>query len=108
VTDAAPEDRSVHRCDAFGVCSEPGAESLNEFTGHYFSEELDVAYDMTAEDGKLFARAPGSLKRLLVPTVRDAFASIGGPQVEFQRDADGKVAGFAMHAGGVRNVSFAR
>jgi hypothetical protein len=42
------------------------------------------------------------------PTFRDAFAVIGGTQVEFRPDAGAKVTGFAVHAGRIRNVMFSR
>jgi hypothetical protein len=47
-------------------------------------------------------------KRPLLPRIRDAFAVLSGPQFEFSRDAAGKVSGFAVHAGRIRNVRFSK
>jgi hypothetical protein len=47
-------------------------------------------------------------KEPLTPTIRDSFAIISGPQFEFGRDAAGKVSGFGVHAGRIRNVRFSK
>ena len=72
------------------------------------SEELDRAYKMKIEDGRLFVFDRNDVKRQLSPTIRDSFAVIPGPQFEFIRDAAGKVSGFAVHAGRIRNVRFTK
>jgi hypothetical protein len=87
---------------------EPSAERLNEFVGSYYSEELNTTYKMSVEGGRLFVIDRNGVKRPLAPTIRDSFAVISGPQFEFSRDAVGKVSGFAVHAGRIRNVRFSR
>jgi hypothetical protein len=44
----------------------------------------------------------------LTPTIRDSFAVIPGPQFDFSRDAAGKISGFAVHWGRIRNVQFSQ
>jgi hypothetical protein len=44
----------------------------------------------------------------MVPTFRDAFALLSGAQFEFSRDAAGKISGFVVHAGRIRNVLFSK
>jgi CubicO group peptidase (beta-lactamase class C family) len=85
---------------------EPSGEQLNEFAGNYYSEELDTTYRMIVEQGALFVIDRSGRKRPLLPRIRDAFAVLSGPQFEFIRDAAGKVSGFAVHAGRIRNVRF--
>ena len=87
---------------------EPSAERLNEFAGSYYSEELDTTYKMSVEQGRLFVIDRNGVKRPLSPTIRDSFAVISGPQFEFSRDAAGKLYGFAVHAGRIRNVRFSK
>jgi CubicO group peptidase (beta-lactamase class C family) len=87
---------------------EPSAERLNEFVGSYYSEELNTTYKISVEQGRLFVIDRNGVKRPLAPTIRDSFAVISGPQFEFSRDGAGKVSGFAVHAGRIRNVRFSR
>jgi CubicO group peptidase (beta-lactamase class C family) len=86
----------------------PSAEQLNEFAGSYYSEELDATYRMTVENDRLVAVNRSGVKRPLTPSFRDAFATFGAAQFEFNRDGQGRVAGFAVHAGRIRNVRFVR
>ncbi len=87
---------------------EPSEERLNEFVGSYYSEELDTTYKISVEAGKLFVIDRNGVKRPLAPTIRDSFAVISGPQFEFSRDGAGKVSGFGVHAGRIRNVRFSK
>lgn len=84
------------------------AAQLAEYAGNYYSEELDHTYKLEVTDGKLIydGRANPS-RQPLEPTVRDAFI-LGGTQFEFSRDSQGKVTGFALHAGRIRNVTFVK
>lgn len=95
---------TFERVEAF----EPDAGRLNEFAGSYYSEELNTTYKMSVEEGRLFVIDRNGVKRPLAPTIRDSFAVIPGPQFEFSRDAAGKVSGFAVHAGRIRNVRFSK
>src|SRR5215475_8073113 len=92
------------RVEAF----EPSAGQLSEFAGSYYSEELNTAYKMSVEEGRLFVIDHNGVKRPLAPTIRDSFAIISGPQFEFSRDDAGKVSGFAVNAGRIRNVRFSK
>ena len=92
---------------AWTAAFEPTAAQLDEFTGAYYSDELDVTYRLAVKEGKLIAEA-GSQTRPLVPAYRDAFQGPGGGLVEFVRDAQGRVTGFTVQAGRVRNIHFAR
>jgi CubicO group peptidase (beta-lactamase class C family) len=91
-----------------GEAFEPSAGQLSEFAGSYYSEELNTTYKMSVEEGKLVVIGGNGLKRHLTPTIRDSFVVISGPRFEFNRDAAGKVSGFAVHAGRIRNVRFSK
>jgi CubicO group peptidase (beta-lactamase class C family) len=95
---------TFERVEAF----EPSAGQLNEFVGSYYSEELNTTYKMSVEEGRLFVVDRNGVKRPLTPTIRDSFTIISGRQFEFSRDAAGKVSGFAVHAGRIRNVRFSK
>ncbi len=102
--------RSGGKTDAFDSVEafSPSAEQLNEFAGSYYSEELDTTYRMIVENNRLVAVDRNGAKRPLTPSFRDAFATFGAAQFEFSRDGQGRVAGFAVHAGRIRNVLFVR
>src|SRR5262245_44769956 len=102
--------RNNRKPDAFEQVEafEPRAGQLNEFAGSYYSEELNTTYKMSVEEGRLFVIDRNGVKRSLAPTIRDSFAIISGPQFEFSRDAAGKVSGFGVHAGRIRNVRFSK
>jgi CubicO group peptidase (beta-lactamase class C family) len=84
----------------------PSPEQLAEFAGAYYSEELDVHYVCSVENGRLTVRVRSD-SRALEPAWRDAFTD-RGRQFEFTRAAQGRVTGFAVHAGRVRNIHFVR
>jgi CubicO group peptidase (beta-lactamase class C family) len=86
----------------------PFAGQLAEFAGSYFSEELDATYVLSVEDGKLIAVNREERKRPLSPTYKDSFTLFAGAQFEFHRDTQGRVTGFVVHAGRIRNVKFVK
>lgn len=89
--------------------AEPTPEQLAEYTGSYTSEELEVAYQLSVQEGKLSMQHLPELASSLTPTYRDAFStSSGGWQIRFTRDAAGKVSGFRISAGRVLHLRFTR
>jgi hypothetical protein len=102
--------RSGRKTDTFDSVEpfSPTAEQLNEFAGSYYSEELDTTYKMIVDNNRLVAVDRNGAKGPLTPSFRDAFAALAAAQFEFSRDAQGRVAGFAVHAGRIRNVRFVR
>jgi YD repeat-containing protein len=91
------------RVEAF----EPAADQLKEFAGAYYSEELDVTYDINIRDGKLIAAVKNQSFPLLA-AYRGAFQAPRGVLLEFTRDAQGRVTGATVQAGRVRNIRFVR
>jgi CubicO group peptidase (beta-lactamase class C family) len=91
------------------VSSAPPPPALPPFTaadyvGSYHSEELNVDYKIELVDGAL-RMVGGPPARRLEQVGRDAFGG-GGMLHRFQRDASGKVTGFTIEAGRVRNIRF--
>ena len=83
------------------------AAKLNELVGRFHSEELDVEWEMLSVDGGLRMSRRFTPAQRLTPTYSDAF---NGPigSIRFTRDASGKVDGFLLSAGRVRNIRFER
>ncbi len=82
---------------------------LEDFVGTYRSDEFDLPYRLAIEDHKLWLKRLRWAPAQLIPTAQDGFlvsVGIGEAQLEFQRDARGKVSGFLLNAGRVRHVSF--
>jgi CubicO group peptidase (beta-lactamase class C family) len=85
------------------------AAPLADYAGTYESDELSVRYSITARDSTLmmqtFRRAPMPLTRAM----GDDFTSADGLDVWFERDASGRVTGFAANWGTRnRNIRFTR
>ncbi len=90
------------------------AEQLQESTGKYYSEELDVLYTVTARDGSLLLRYPRG-EVALETTLPDAFAIPNTSPIRtirYTRNPDRAITGFAITTGyttgRVRNLRFAR
>jgi len=86
----------------------PIDEPLAPYAGAYKSTELDVIYRLSIDKGSLVARANWNPPMRLNPTARDEFSAGAGMTLVFRRDTKGRVAGFDLFAGRVRNVSFER
>jgi CubicO group peptidase (beta-lactamase class C family) len=84
----------------------PTPAQLAEYVGEYYSEELDSSHKLDLDKNQLMISIKGN-RRALLPTTKDGFI-MGGPQVEFFRDAQGKVTGYVVNAGRTRNLRFVR
>ena len=84
----------------------PTAAELAAYAGRYYSPELDTTYVLETKDGglALSARRVGGA---LVPSVRDEF-TVGSMVLRFERDAQGRPAGFRLGQGRIRNLRFTR
>jgi CubicO group peptidase (beta-lactamase class C family) len=84
---------------------------LAGFAGTYRSTELDVGWEIAARDGKLWMQRRKFPAAAMTPLMKDSFlASTDGGEalIEFHRDAQGRVTGFAISAGRVRHIEFTR
>jgi CubicO group peptidase (beta-lactamase class C family) len=81
---------------------------LSEYSGDFYSGELSTTYTMALESGKLIARHFRTGDVRLTITKPDQFT---GDQwyfgrVQFTRDSNGKVNGFKLSSGRIRNLKF--
>jgi len=93
----------------------PVSLEVNDFTGAYASDELDVRFTITARDGKLIMHRRPADEFELRPVYRDDFQPTGRGggggglgTMRFARDAKGRVTGFSFYAGRVLDVRFTR
>ncbi len=87
------------------------AIALKEFAGTYRLEEMESEWTIAAQDRKLTVTrlrvAAGSVE----PQIANVFvmrSSGGGGIVQFTRGKDGKIDGFLLNGGRIRNVRFRR
>ena len=85
----------------------PSAEQMQAFAGAYVSDEIDLVYRITAENGKLSLSRARHKPELLKPVMTDTFAGDFGA-LHFKRDAKGQVSGFVLNAGRIQNLKFAK
>ncbi len=105
---AAPETREPGgRRDAPAASGPFTTAELNELAGIYYSDELDVTYELAAEDGELRLSLRNTPPRLL-RKFDDGGARAGAWRLAFEHDADGTASGFTINAGRVTNIRFHR
>ena len=83
------------------------SERLADYAGTYASEELDVQLTVAVQDGRLVLRRREAEDAPLRPVYEDDFTSPIG-SLRFSRDGAGRVTGFGIYNGRIRNVRFAR
>lgn len=81
------------------------SRKFSEFTGTYYSEELDVAYEIFIEDNTL-KRKIGFRDPQELTYVSDNRFSAPYNVYRFERDTEGKITGFRLDAGRVTNLAF--
>ena len=84
----------------------PSAGDLAAFAGTYYSPELDHTQVLAVEDGALVARRKEE-DMALAPALADVFVE-GGVSLFFERDRKGRVTGYRLNAGRVRNLLYGR
>ena len=82
-------------------------ERLADYAGTYASEELDVQLTVAVQGGRLVLQRREAEDAPLRPVYADDFASPVG-SLRFTRDASGRVTGFGIYNGRIRNVRFTR
>jgi len=84
---------------------------LKEYTGSFYSEELQTTYKILWENGKLFMRHKNPYKDYpedaLTPTFKDKFI-VSGLKLNFFRSQKGDAVSFTVDAGRVKNIRFAK
>lgn len=90
----------------------PSPQDLSEYTGSFYSEELDATYRVAATGGRLTVTSLWAAEPYtFAPLLRDRFEAQGRVPMStllFQRAADGKVEALRIHTGRSRNLLFRR
>ena len=110
---ATPSARIASEDPAASAATPAGASSttlspamLAELVGDYRSEELETTWRVALDGDRLMITGGGS-RRALRNVGPDRFAA-GSQNLRIQRDSGGRVTGFLLDAGRVRNVRFLR
>jgi CubicO group peptidase (beta-lactamase class C family) len=82
------------------------AASLADLVGEYRSDELETTWRLAVEGDRLMVTGGGG-RRPFTSQGPDRY-SAGGQTLRVQRDATGRVIGFLLDAGRVRNLRFVR
>ena len=85
----------------------PTAGQLAAYAGSYWSDELETRFRVVVRDGGLVVQQRLGEETKLTPTFADGFTSPSGAVI-FTRDRRGRVNGFGIWAGRIRDVRFAR
>ncbi len=80
---------------------------LAEYAGQYRNDEIESTHTWSIEKGKLVDFANNRSLGELEPTYADGFLR-GTTVIDVQRDARGRITGFTLQAGRVRNLRFTR
>jgi CubicO group peptidase (beta-lactamase class C family) len=83
------------------------AAQLAAYAGNYRNEEIETTHTWTVEEGGLAVYANGRRLGVLTPTWADGFVR-GGAVIEMTRDVRGRITGFVLQSGRVRNLRFTR
>jgi hypothetical protein len=84
------------------------AAALRAYAGSYWSEELDFPLDVVVDSGRVVVKQRPNQRLALRPLYRDAFSAAGAGNIIFTRDRAGRIDGFGVWAGRVRNLRFTR
>ena len=86
----------------------PTEDMLREYAGSYYSGELDTRYDLVIKSGALSVRDRRGEDIPAVAQKKDLFLAGGLMKIQFQRDGNGGITGFAVSTGRVLNLKFAK
>ena len=92
------------------------APELAQFTGSFFSAELDATYRFAVADGGLMMRIEQQPALVVKPVAEDVFRvefesrgwAASPARLEFQRDGTGSVTGFSLSSSSERGLAFAK
>jgi CubicO group peptidase (beta-lactamase class C family) len=82
-------------------------EQLTEYTGAYYSEELDSTYRIALEDGKLSIKLRNASRGSLSSQAKDEFR-LSGATFNFSRNDQRQITGFALNGGRSKGIQFVR
>ena len=84
-------------------------QQLKEFTGTFYSEEIDATYTLALKGDELVLRRKNvDGDTSLVVQFADGFSAAGTGSIRFTRNAQRQVSGFLLSTGRVRNLRFVK
>jgi len=83
-------------------------DQLSEYTGTYYSEELDVNYTIVLRDTSLILERKRIEPEELSPRESDTFSMRRRLQIHFTRSKQKKINGFTLSTGRIRNLRFVK
>ncbi|MDH5406936.1 MAG: DUF3471 domain-containing protein, partial [Candidatus Aminicenantes bacterium] len=81
-------------------------DQLSEYTGTYYSEELDVNCTIVIRDTSLMVEQRKFEPQELSPTESDTFSTSGRTKIHFTRSKQNKIDGFTLSSRRIRNLRF--
>ncbi|MEW5976203.1 MAG: serine hydrolase domain-containing protein [Acidobacteriota bacterium] len=85
----------------------PSASQLGLYAGNYYSEELQVTYQLFVHEKALFLRVRNASDAPVTPVVSDVFR-VEGKNLLFSRDQQHRIAGFWLSNGRIRGLWYSR
>ena len=86
----------------------PTKEDLSAYSGRYLAPELDVFYRVRSGVKGLMIDFKNASGEAFTPLIEDVFSYRGYSTISFQRDSEGKISGFTVDSGRVKNLKFVR
>jgi CubicO group peptidase (beta-lactamase class C family) len=83
------------------------ADDAKTYAGAYYSEELDTTYSLNADQERVLLKIRYNRAYPIIAISRDKLSAFGAMLV-FSRDGQGKVSGFSLDAGRVKNLKFVK
>jgi CubicO group peptidase (beta-lactamase class C family) len=83
-------------------------EMLEAYTGRYWSDEVEIAFEVVVADGELVAHNIRLPSITLEPASKDTFAAGAVGAFEFKRSGNGEVTGFMVNNARTKGVWFER
>jgi hypothetical protein len=81
---------------------------MAEYAGDYYSDELQVTYQVRLERDQLFIRYRRVIDGELAPFSTDTFKIYGVIGIQFTRDGQNRINGFIPQNGGAKNIRFTK
>ena len=104
---ALPSRTNVQRSNSSTASDPFSNHELVAFAGTFYSDELDVTYELAVENGLLWLRLRNTPPRLL-RKLEDGLARAGTWNLTFEHDVGEIASAFTINAGRVTNIRFKR
>ena len=104
----AVTEKSVQVNNSKGEEEKFVVDDVQPYTGSYYSEELDVHYQITKKDSQLYYSIKWQKPVALHPAKQDLFNSEDGISLKFERNNQNLVTGFRVNAGRVTDLRFTK